>query len=383
MYKILALNKIAAIGTDELPKDKFVVVSEENNPTGIILRSFKMHDMELGENLLGVARAGAGVNNIPLAKCDERGIVVFNTPGANANAVKELVLFGLLASSRKIIEGINWVQGLIGQTGVAETVEKGKADFVGPEITGKTLGIIGLGAIGVLVANAASGLGMNVIGFDPWLSEANAAKLCPNVKVENELDPLLAASDYLTLHQPLNAATKHMFNDELFAKLKDGVRIMNFARSELVLTESLKKALASGKVKSYVIDFPDENVLGIDGIITIPHLGASTPESEDNCAYMAAVQLREYILTGNIVNSVNYPNCELKYTGKTRICVLSKKADVSELTNVISGCCKISGMISRENAHNGYAIFDVEGCNGSCQAALEKVAGVIKVRVIK
>ena len=382
MYNILALNKIAAIGTNELPKDKFHVVSEEKNPSGILLRSFKMHDMELGDNLLGVARAGAGVNNIPLAKCAEKGIVVFNTPGANANAVKELVLFGLLASSRRVVEGINWVQGLKGQTGVAETVEKGKADYVGPEITGKTLGIIGLGAIGILVANAASSLGMKVIGFDPWLSVTNAIKLCANVRVESDLDSLLAASDYLTLHQPLNDKTKHMFNDECFSKLKDGVRIMNFARSELVHTESLKRALASGKVKSYVIDFPDENVLGVDGIITIPHLGASTPESEDNCAYMAAVQLREYILTGNIVNSVNYPDCELGYTGKTRICVLSKKADIAKITKTISDCCPIAGSVSKENAEYGYAIFDVEGKSCGCADELEKIAGVIKVRII-
>ena len=381
MYKILALNKIAAVGTNQLPKDKFVVVSEEANPNGIILRSAKMHGMELGENLLGVARAGAGVNNIPLGICADKGIVVFNTPGANANAVKELVLFGLFASSRKIVQGINWVQSLAGHTGVAETVEKGKADYVGPEITGKTLGVLGLGAIGILVANAAVKLGMEVVGFDPWLSVANAVKLCPQVKIANDLGSLLSSSDYVSLHQPLNSETKNMFNDDLFAKCKDGVRLLNFARAELVCTESLKKAVASGKVSSYVIDFPNEDVLGIDNIITIPHLGASTPESEDNCAYMAAVQLREYILTGNIVNSVNYPDCRQEYTGKPRICVLSKKADMAELAKAVSGSGKIASMVSKENAEYAYAIFDIDGSTSDV-SAIEKIDKVIKVRVV-
>ena len=381
MYKILALNKIAAIGTDKLPKDRFEVVSEEKNPSGIILRSAKMHDMELGDNLLGVARAGAGVNNIPLGKCADKGIVVFNTPGANANAVKEIVLFGLFASSRKIVQGINWVQGLAGQTGVAEAVEKGKADFVGPEVMGKTLGVVGLGAIGILVANAAIKLGMEVVGFDPWLSVANAVKLCPQVKIANDLDSLLSASDYISLHQPLNPETKNMFNEGLFAKCKGGVRLVNFARAELVCTESLKKAVASGKVASYVIDFPNEDVLGIDNIITIPHLGASTPESEDNCACMASVQLREYILTGNIVNSVNYPDCVLNFSGKTRICVLSKKADMPELTKVVSEYGKIVSAVSKENAEYGYAIFDIEG-SAEDLSAIEQIDKVIRVRAI-
>ena len=381
MYKILTLNKIAAIGTDQLPKDKFEVVSEDTNPSGIMLRSAKIHDMELGDNLLGVARAGAGVNNIPLAKCADKGIVVFNTPGANANAVKEIVLFGLFASSRKIVQGINWVQSLMGQTGVAEAVEKFKADYVGPEIMGKTLGVAGLGAIGILVANAAVKLGMEVVGFDPWLSLTNAVKLNPKVKIANDLNSLLSASDYITLHQPLNAETKNMFNEELFAKCKDGVRLINFARAELVNTESIKKAIASGKVSSYVIDFPNEEMLGIENIITIPHLGASTPESEDNCAYMAAVQLREYILKGNIVNSVNYPDCELSHSGKTRICVLSKKADTEELTKAVSGLGRIASMVLKQNAECGYAIFDIEG-SADDLSAIEAVGQVIKVRVV-
>ena len=381
MYKILALNKIAAIGTDELPKDKFAVVSEEANPAGIMLRSADMHEMELGDALLAVARAGAGVNNIPLGKCADKGIVVFNTPGANANAVKELVLFGLFASSRKVVQGINWVQGLAGQTGVAKTVEKGKSDFVGPEITGKTLGIVGLGAIGILVANAAAALGMNVIGYHPRLTDAHIAKLDPKVEATKDFEALLAKSDYISLHQPLRPETKNSFNEELFAKCKDGVRLLNFARSELVCTESIKKAVASGKVSSYVIDFPDENVLGIDNIITIPHLGASTPESEDNCAFMAASQLREYILHGNIVNSVNYPDCELKRTGKTRVCVLSKGACAQELGKAVSGLGTIAGTLAKENAEYAYAIFDIDGPVTDV-SAIEKVDKVIKVRIV-
>jgi len=381
MHKILALNKIAAIGTNQLPKDKFEVVSEETNPSGIMLRSADMHSMELPESLLGVARAGAGVNNIPLDKCADKGIVVFNTPGANANAVNELVLFGLLASSRKIVQGINWVQSLAGQEGVAKTVEKGKGDFVGPEIMGKTLGIVGLGAIGILTANAAVKLGMKVIGYHPRLSVANALKLDPSVEATTDLEHMLSVCDYISLHQPLKPETRGMFNEELLGKCKDGVRLLNFARAELVCTESIKKAVASGKVASYVIDFPNEDVLGIENIITIPHLGASTPESEDNCAFMAANQLREYILKGNIVNSVNYPDAELNYTGKTRICVLSKGVCVEELTKAVSSIGKIMAMITAENKGYGYAIFDIEG--GGDVSVVEKIDNVVKVRLIK
>ena len=382
MYKILALNKIAAIGTDQLPKDKFEVVSEEASPAGILLRSADMHSMELPDSLLGVARAGAGVNNIPLDKCADLGIVVFNTPGANANAVKELVIFGLLASSRKVVQGINWVQSLKGQEGVAKTVEKEKGNYVGPEIMGKTIGVIGLGAIGILTSNAASALGMDIVGYDPFLSDANKAKLDPKVKIVKDMDELLAVSDYVSLNLPLNKDTKYMFNESLFAKFKDGARLLNFARGELVCTEGVKKALASGKLSAYVIDFPDENVLGIENIITIPHLGASTPESEDNCAYMAACQLRDYILTGNIINSVNYPNLELGSSGgQSRICVLSKGACNDELNKVISGLGKILGQASKENAGYAYAVFEVDG-KVSDVSAVEKLDKVVKVRVI-
>jgi len=378
MYKILALNKIAAIGTDQLPSDKFQVVSEEANPAGIMLRSADMHSMELPESLLGVARAGAGVNNIPLDKCADAGVVVFNTPGANAGAVKELVLFGLLASSRKVVQGINHAQSLIGQEGVAKTVEKIKGDYVGPEILGKTLGVIGLGAIGMLTANDAIKLGMNVVGYDPFVSDEQKAKLDPKVKIVAELSELITVSDYVSLNLPVNANTKHMFNDAMFATFKDGARLLNFARGELVCNDSVKRALASGKLSCYVTDFPDETVLGVENIITIPHLGASTPESEDNCAFMAASQLREYILYGNIVNSVNYPNVELPWAGKTRVCVLSKGACPDAVSAAIGA--KVVGMLAKDYKGYGYAIFDVDGAVDA--AAVEKVTDVIKVRVI-
>ena len=382
MFNILTLNKIAECGMQQLPDEHFHSSAEQENPDGIILRSFQMDEKHLTPNLLAIARAGAGVNNIPVDTCAQKGIVVFNTPGANANAVKELVIFGLIAASRKVVQGINWTQGLAGTTGVAEAVEKGKADFAGPEIMGKTLGVVGMGAIGILVANAAAQLGMNVAGFDPWLTEQNAAKLDPKVKMEPALDALLAASDYVTLHQPLTPDTKKMFGAELFAKCKNGMRLLNFARGELVCAESVKKALESGKLSCYVIDFPDETVLGIDGIITIPHLGASTPESEDNCAFMAASQLREFILTGNVVNSVNYPDCRLDSAGGARVCVLSKKADMAEITKAVSGIGKILGTASKENKEYAYAIFDVDAQGAGDLGAIEKIANVTRVRAI-
>lgn len=378
MYKILALNKIAAIGTDQLPKDKFEVVSEEANPAGIMLRSADMHSYELPESLLCVARAGAGVNNIPLDICADAGVVVFNTPGANANAVKELVIFGLLASSRKIVQGIEWVQSLKGEEGVAKTVEKEKSNYVGPEIMGKTIGVIGLGAIGILTVQAALALGMEVVGYDPFISETNKAKLDAKVKIVSDMEELLGQSDYVSLNLPLNKDTKFMFNEALFAKFKDGARLLNMARGELVCTEGVKAALASGKLSAYVTDFPDEHMLGVPNLITIPHLGASSPESEDNCAYMAANQLRDYILSGDILNSVNYPDVALAANGKTRVCVLSKGACAAALEEAMGA--KVAAKASKEKGGYGYAIFEVEGDVNV--DALQKVENVIKVRVI-
>ena len=314
MFKILKLNAIAEVGLNKLPADKFIVSDDEKNPDGVILRSYDMHSMEMPKSILGIARAGAGTNNIPVDKCSENGIVVFNTPGANANAVKELVLTGILVSARNVISGVEWAKSLKGQENVAKLVEKGKSQFVGPEIKGKTLGVIGLGAIGVLVANAARTLGMNVIGFDPYLSVDAAWHLSSDIVKADSMEEVARKSDYITIHVPLNASTKGMYNEELFAETKDGARLLNFARGELVDIPALKKAIASGKIVNYVTDFPTEELFDVDNVILIPHLGASTPESEENCAEMAAVELREFLIYGNIKNSVNYPTCILPYT---------------------------------------------------------------------
>lgn len=378
MYNVLTLNKISKVGLAKLPTDLYNVADEQNSPDAILLRSFKMHDMELPESLLAVARCGAGVNNIPLDKCAEKGIVVFNTPGANANAVKELVLTALLISSRKIVESYNWAQALKGTEGVAAAVEKGKSQFAGPEITGKTLGIVGLGAIGVLVANAAVALGMNVIGYDPFLSVNGALRINSAVKYTTNLDDIFANSDYITVHVPLTPDTKELVCKESIAKMKDGVRIINLARGELVNIADVKEALESGKVAKYVTDFPNEDAVGVDGIITLPHLGASTPEAEDNCAIMAANEMREYLENGNIINSVNYPACSLARTGKNRVCVLYKNSDdmVSKITAVVSA----SDMVSKTRGDFGYAIIDTDADVDS--SAITAIAGVIKVRVL-
>ncbi len=324
MYNVLKLNKIAAIGTDRLGSNYNCADSVEN-PDAVLVRSAAMHDMEFGDNLLAIARAGAGTNNIPKDKCTEQGIVVFNTPGANANAVKELVLAGLLLSSRKIVEGIEWAKTLKGNgDAVAKMVEKGKSQFVGPEITGKTLGVIGLGAIGILVANAAVALGMNVVGFDPFVSVPNALKLNPHVKLMKSNEEVMTSCDYLTIHVPLTPDTKDMVNAEMIAKMKDGVRILNYSRDGLVNCEAVLEALKSGKVAKYVTDFGNDMILGEENVIVLPHLGASTPESEDNCAVMACNQVKEYLENGNIINSVNYPAISLPRSGDKRICVIGR-----------------------------------------------------------
>ena len=323
MYTIRTLNNIAKTGLAKLPTEAFVIDENAENPEGIILRSFDMHKMELNQNLLAVARAGAGTNNIPIEDCTKRGVPVFNTPGANANAVKELVLAGLFASSRRIIAGATWVQGLKDNCeNVEKAVEAGKKEFTGPEIAGKTLGVIGLGAIGVQVANAALDLGMEVIGYDPFLSLENAWHLSSNVVHEESMEELVSKADYITLHIPLNDKTRNTFDEKLFAATKPGARLLNFARGGLVDNAALKKAIADGIIARYMTDFPSEELLGDPRtIIVTPHLGASTPESEENCAIMAAQELREYLTYGNIKNSVNFPNCVVPYNGKPRITV--------------------------------------------------------------
>ena len=387
MYSIKLLNKIAKCGLDELPVDNFKASEGESNPDGILVRSAVMEEASLTPNLKCVARAGAGVNNIPVEECAKRGIVVFNTPGANANAVKELVIAGLLLSSRNIHAGINWVQSLQGQTGVAALVEKGKSDFTGPEISGKTLGVIGLGAIGGLVANAAQALDMRVIGYDPQLSPEYASKLLPQLQITDSEDTLAAASDYISVHIPLSAKTKAKFGAEFFAKCKKGVKILNFARAELFDDAALLAAIEDGTVGCYVTDFPTEAHLGNNKIITIPHLGASTPESEDNCATMAAAQIREYLLSGNIKNSVNYPDLEVPKGAGERLCVLYKHED--GYTGNIHAFMDQQG-ISVAQAHSalkgicGYVIIDASPSNdiGSLEKFVSEQPATVSVRRI-
>lgn len=377
MYNVLTLNKISKVGLSRLT-DNYNVADEIANPDAILLRSFKMHDMELPESLKAVARCGAGVNNIPLDKCADKGIVVFNTPGANANAVKELVLTGLLLTSRNIVGAYKWAQALEGEEGIAAKVEKGKSGFAGPEIMGKTLGVVGLGAIGVLVANAAIALGMKVIGYDPYFTVKNALSLDSNAEVTTSLDDIYAAADYISVHVPATPETTNMINAESLAKCKDGVRILNFARNELVDAEAVKAALASGKVSYYATDFPNEATVGVEGIITLPHLGASTPEAEDNCAAMAADQMMEYLEKGNIVNSVNYPSISVpRAAGTERICVLSKAEAMDDIKSAITDAVQFT---AKTRGNYGYTIADVKTADS---AKVEGISGVLGVRVIK
>ena len=378
MYNVLTLNKISPKGTSRLG-DNYKVSDSETAPNAVLVRSASMHDMELPESLLAIARCGAGTNNIPKDVCADKGIVVFNTPGANANAVKELVLAGLLLSSRKVVEGIEWAKTLKGNGDqVGKMAEKGKSQFVGPEILGKTLGVVGLGAIGILVANSAAALGMKVIGYDPFLSVNNALKLDPSVQVYPTVDDVITKSDYVTIHVPLLPDTKDMIDAEAIAKMKDGVRILNFSRDGLVNSADVLAAIKSGKVSKYVTDFATDDVLAEDGVICLPHLGASTPESEENCAVMGADQIMEYLERGNIVNSVNYPNVIMAKSGAVRYCVLFKGDIVKDITAAVSG---LKAVEAKTRGDYGYAIVDAD--DDASVSALEAVNGVIKVRVIK
>ena len=386
MYDILTLNKIAKCGTDAFDKAKYTVADAVENPDAIMVRSAAMHDMQFGNKLLAIARAGAGVNNIPVDRCAEEGIVVFNTPGANANAVKELVIAGLLLSSRKVTDAIDWVSTLKGQEDIGKKVEKGKSNFAGPEISGKTLGVIGLGAIGVLVANAAMSLGMKVIGYDPFLSVKAALSLKPGVKTVTDVNDLYAASDYITIHVPYNADTKGTICEKSIAVMKDGVRILNFARGELADTAAVLAAVESGQIACYITDFPSDELIGVKNVICVPHLGASTPESEDNCAVMAASELIDYIENGNIRNSVNFPNAEMNAAG-TKICVLHKNvpAVISEITTILGkASINIDNMINASKKDYAYTLIDAAGnISEDIAAKLSAAENVIKVRVIK
>ena len=385
MYQIQTMNKIAKIGTDRFDAGKYTVSDVAENPDGILVRSASLHETEFGSNLLAIARAGAGVNNIPLDKCSEAGICVFNTPGANANAVKELVLTGLLISSRKIPASLAWSAGLTdGETTVAKHVEKGKSQFAGPEISGKTLGIIGLGAIGALVANAAVALGMKVVGTDPFLSVGAALRLDPSVTVVDSQDKVFAAADYLTIHVPFNPDTKGMINAETIAKMKDGVRVLNYARGELVNDDDMIAALESGKVACYCTDFPNAKTCNQAGIIATPHLGASTPESEDNCAVMAAEEMIAYLENGDIRNSVNLPNASLQAV-HTKVCIIHRNvpAMISAVTSVIGEAgSNIENMVNASKKDYAYMILDVNGVTEQMVSALNGIDGVLRVRVI-
>lgn len=387
MYNIQTLNKIAACGTDLLDKSKYSFGDEVNNPDAILVRSAAMHDMEFGDKLLAIARAGAGVNNIPIDKCSEKGIVVFNTPGANANAVKELVICAMLISSRKIPASMDWVKTLKGKGDeVSKLVEKGKSQFVGPEIMGKTLGVIGLGAIGVLVSNAAVALGMNVVGYDPFLNVEHALKLNGSVKVVKDVKDVYTQSDYITLHVPATADTKGMINADAIALMKKSVRLLNFSRDTLVVEADVIAALDNGGMAVYTTDFGSDNLIGHENVIVLPHLGASTPESEDNCAVMAVKEVTDYIENGNITNSVNLPNMTMPITGDAKICVIHKNVEgvINNVTAPVSAAgMNIENMESKSKKDYAYTCLDVKGNPAGIEDKLKAVENVVGVRVVK
>ena len=387
MYNIQTLNKISQLGLDQLDSKEFVISTECDNPDGILVRSADMHQMELGSNLRAIARAGAGTNNIPIDKCSESGIVVFNTPGANANAVKELVICALLLASRDVIRGIKWAWNLTDADGdVEKLVEKQKSQFVGPELMGKNLGVIGLGAVGVKVANAALKLGMNVYGYDPYLSVQNAIDLNHAVQVV-DLKTVYAMSDYITIHSPLLPSTKGMINEPSLDSMRQGVRIINLARGGLVDDQDMLAAIASGKVARYVTDFPNNTLVGQEGVVTIPHLGASTPESEENCAIMAARELSDYLLTGNIRNSVNFPNVEMARGGVARLAILHRNVP-NMLSNILSLLGKeganIENMVNRSKGEYAYTLIELsQAITGETLDHVRNIDGVLRLRIIK
>lgn len=382
---ILALNNISKLAEEKLKAD-YEFTMQSDKPDAIIVRSFNMHEYALPETVLAVSRAGAGTNNIPVDEYAKRGVVVFNTPGANANAVKELVIAALLMSGRKLIDGIEWVKTLKGSEGLSKAVESGKKAFVGHEISEKTLGIIGLGAIGILVANAAVDLGMNVIGFDPYLSTANALRLNPAVKIAASTDALLEASDFVTIHVPYNESTKHTINSGNIGKMKKGAALINLARGELIENAAVIEAVTSGKLSRYVTDFPADELIGVPGIIVMPHLGASTPEAEDNCAVMAASELKDFLEDGNIRNSVNFPACMAPRAGKSRITVIHKneKSVISAITDVIGKAnINIENFVSRSRGDFAYAIVDTtEELGGDVIESIKSLPSVIRCRVL-
>lgn len=384
MAQILKLNEISPVADKEFPAG-YTFTKEAENPDGIMLRSFNMHEYPLGSNLLAVARAGAGTNNIPIPACTEKGIVVFNTPGANANAVKELVLCELFLGGRKITDAIDWVRTLKGTEGISKAVEKGKSKFVGHEISGKTLGVIGLGAIGVMVANTAVDLGMDVIGYDPYLSVAGALHLDNRVRTA-DLDTLVKSADFVTVHVPLTPDTDKMFNAETFAKMKDGAVLINNSRGELVDTAAVLEAVRGGKLERYITDFPADELIGEPNVICVPHLGASTPEAEDNCAQMAAKELVDYIENGNITHSVNFPDVSAPRASAARVCIMHKNVEgvISSITSVVSKAgINIANLLDKSKKDMAYMILDLDA--KPAEAVVSEIAAqanVLRVRVL-
>ena len=388
MYKIQTLNAISEVIHQHLSAEKYTISNDEPTPEGILVRSASMHDMELPADLLAIARAGAGTNNIPIDKCTEKGIVVFNTPGANANAVAELVICGLMLGSRNVVGGIQWARTLDGKGAeVAKLTEKGKAQFVGPEVRGKTLGVIGLGAIGALVANGAIGLGMNVIGYDPYISVDSAWSLSRSVKHCTSIDEVYAQADYITFHIPLLPDTKGSINTAAIAKMKDGVRLLNFSRAELANFAELAAALESGKVASYVTDFPTQEVLQMKNAVVIPHLGASTPESEENCAEMAARQIRDYLEFGQIRNSVNLPEVLLGRSEGVRVLVIHENEPgiISALSSAIGAKkININNMVNKSRKDVAVSVLELDKApDAALTTQLMAIPGAIRVRVFQ
>ena len=383
MKKIAVYNKIAQGGLEVFDKRTYQLADDIEGAEGLILRSAKLHDVAFPESLKAIARSGAGVNNIPVERCTEQGIVVFNTPGANANGVKELVICALILAARDVVGGVNWVSTLQGEADVAKAVENGKGAFVGGELAGKTLGVIGLGAIGGSVANAATALGMNVIGYDPYITPKAAWSLAPSVKQASGYEEIFKKSDYITLHVPATEQTKNMICEKSIAQMKKGVKILNFARADLVCAEDMKGALAAGKVAKYATDFPTNDIVGVEGVLAIPHLGASTYESEDHCAVMAAKQLHEYLACGNITNSVNFPSVSLPHTSFARACLLHENVPnmLTQITSVFSAVgINIDNLANGSKGQVAYTIVEISSTpDQEIVEKLQNIGGVIRV----
>lgn len=387
MFKYHCLNPISKVGTDKFTNN-YVKTDNIEEADGILVRSAAMHDMDLPDNLLAVARAGAGVNNIPLDKCANQGIVVFNTPGANANGVKELVIAGMLLAARDVVGGINWVSANTEDENIAKTAEKQKKEYAGTEIYGKKLGIIGLGAIGVKVANVAKHMGMEVYGYDPYVSVDAAWNLSRDVKHVFNVDEIFETCDFITVHVPLLDSTRKMINDDAITKMKDGVILLNFARDLLADEEAVLRGIKNGKIRKYVSDFPNPTTAGQEGCIVIPHLGASTEESEDNCAVMAVKEMMNYLESGNIQNSVNYPNCDMGYPAQAgRVAIFHKnmKGMISRFSTVLGdNGINITDMMNKSKGEVAYSMFDIETpVTEEIVKELEAVDGVFRVRVVK